>query len=135
MFEHLMGTVNGASQGVTLAGSPRWKYPCMSCVFLFLPCLCPSVLLLLPPTGTGHSLVVVTMQGFHRHELKINSPYKASTSLLAFQLLPEVLQACVLKSRVGPCLVTGPLSHGDFYPRRSSCGWPVRGAVICISGA
>lgn len=63
--------------------------------------LCPSLLLVLPPTGTDRSIVVVTMQGFHRHELKIKNSDKAPVPLLAFQLLAEVLQACVLKSRFG----------------------------------
>lgn len=45
--------------------------------------------------------MVVTMQGFHRHELKMKNSDQAPVPLLAFQLLPEVLQACVLKSRLG----------------------------------
>ncbi|XP_041528510.1 DENN domain-containing protein 3 [Microtus oregoni] len=44
---------------------------------------------------TGRSIVVVTMQGFHRHELKIKNSDQASVPLLAFQLLPEKEQLWV----------------------------------------
>lgn len=52
---------------------------------------CSSLLLVLPPTGTVRKILVVTPQGFVRQELK----HPSDASFLAFQLLPEVLQACV----------------------------------------
>lgn len=62
---------------------------------------CPSILPLLsvlPPTGTVHKILVRTPQGFV--ELKTKHPNEKS-SFLTFQLLPEVLQACVCKSSLG----------------------------------
>lgn len=40
--------------------------------------------------------MLVTAQGFLRRELRIENSSEAPASFLAFQLLPEVLQACVL---------------------------------------
>lgn len=45
--------------------------------------------------------MAMTLQGFFRQELRAENLDKPYTSFLAFQLLPEVFQARVLKSRFG----------------------------------
>lgn len=69
----------------------------LTCLFL-LPDLstpCPPLLLVLPPTGTVRSILVVTPQGFIRQELRIQPSDEPSASFLAFQLLPEEQQLWV----------------------------------------
>lgn len=53
-----------------------------------------------PPAGTGNSIVVVSVNGFPRQELKIDENLGGiSTSFLGFQLMPEV-PSSVCVSRV-----------------------------------
>ena len=63
----------------------------------FRPCssrsLCPPLILLFGPAGTGDSILVVNMNGSPCQELKIDGSFKETgTSFLGFQLVPEVLQ-------------------------------------------
>jgi hypothetical protein len=70
------------------------------------------------------------MNGSLRQELKTDE----SASFLDFQLLPEVLEVCVLVGQA-----QGSPGHGaiviSFCPSRSSSGRPAPGAARCTSGA
>ena len=65
---------------------PSWPFrPCASCS------LCPPLILLFGPAGTGDSILVVNMNGYPCQELKINGRFKETgTSFRGFQLMPEV---------------------------------------------
>lgn len=86
-------------KGVLGAGTPVAPDSARLSSSLLLTCARPAhpSSWFFPPTGTVHKILVVTPQGFVRQELK----HPKDASFLAFQLLPEVLQACVHKSSLG----------------------------------
>ena len=53
--------------------------------------LCPPLILLFGPAGTGDSILMVNMNGSSCQKLKIAGGFKETgTSFLGFQLMPEV---------------------------------------------
>ena len=76
-------------KGLWSAGHPDPSWP-------FRPCasrsLCPPLILLFGPAGTGDSILMVNMNGSSCQKLKITGSFKETgTSFLGFQLMPEVL--------------------------------------------